>query len=240
MEAMGQLTGGLAHDFNNLLGVISSSLDVLNIKVVPSGDTDVDRCVEIARRATLQAGSLTHRLLAFARQRPVEAVPTDINLLVADMETLICRSVGDSIKVAIRREAIPGTVVVDPSQLESALLNLCINARDAMPDGGELTIETAAELLDEAKAEESGLPAGPYVALHVADTGTGMPPDVAARVFDPFFTTKPVGEGTGLGLSMIYSFAEQSGGRVWVDSTVGRGTTMSILLPSQIGEAIDR
>ena len=231
MEAMGHLTGALAHDFNNLLGVLTTSLEVLKKKVIPNADKDIDRCIAISQRAIGQAAALTHRLLSFARRQPLHPAPADINALLVGMEDLIRRSVGASVHVDVRCQDNVGMVLVDSNQLETALLNLCINARDAMPGGGLLTIETTVQRIDEAMSAQRNLPAGQYVCLRVADTGTGMTPDVLARVFEPFFTTKPVGEGTGLGLSMVYGFARQSGGQVWVDSEPGRGTAIGICLP---------
>ncbi len=237
MEAVGQLTGGLAHDFNNLLTGIMGSLDLLQVRVRQGRFDRVDRYVVAAQEAAERAAALTHRLLAFSRRQTLDPKPSDANVLVAGMEDLLRRTVGPEIAVDIARADDLWTVLVDVSQLENALLNLCINARDAMPDGGRIAIETRNARLVGDTAAEYHLPAGDYVALSVGDNGTGMPPEVAARIFDPFFTTKPLGAGTGLGLSMIYGFARQSGGNVQVDTRQGIGTTMRIMLPRHFGEA---
>ncbi len=237
MEAVGQLTGGLAHDFNNLLTGITGSLDLLQSRLRQGRLNDVDRYVIAAQGAAQRATALTHRLLAFSRQQTLDPKATDANRLVSGLQELIQRTVGPTI--AVENIAAGGlwTTLIDPSQLENALLNLCINARDAMPDGGKITIETGNKLLDAHAAREREVPAGQYVTLRVSDTGTGMPPDVIARAFDPFYTTKPIGQGTGLGLSMIYGFARQSGGQVRIDSEVGQGTMVCLYLPRHIGHA---
>ena len=235
MEAVGQLTGGLAHDFNNLLTGINGSLELLQTRVAQGRLSDVDRYVNAAQGAARRAAALTHRLLAFSRRQTLEPKSTDLNLLVAGMQELIQRTVGPEIAV---ESVLPGGLwnsLIDPGQLENALLNLCINARDAMPGGGKLTIETGNRWLDQRAAQERELPPGQYVSLCVSDTGTGMPADVIARAFDPFFTTKPIGQGTGLGLSMIYGFARQSGGQVRIYSEVGDGTLVCIYLPRHVG-----
>ncbi len=231
MEAVGQLTGGLAHDFNNLLTGIAGSLELLSTRVSQGRLADAERYIAAAQDAARRAAALTHRLLAFSRQQELEPTPTDVNRLIAGMDELICRTMGPEIEVAA--EMAPGLwpILVDPNQLENALLNLCINARDAMPDGGKLLIVPTNHTLDAEEAAHRALPPGQFVSLCVSDTGTGMSPEVAARAFDPFFTTKPVGQGTGLGLSMIYGFARQSGGNVHITSEAGRGTTMCIYLP---------
>ena len=238
MEAVGQLTGGLAHDFNNLLTGVSGSLELLQSRVAQGRIKEVDRYVNAAQGAARRAAALTHRLLAFSRQQTLEPKPTDLNRLVRGMEELIRRSVGPEIKV---EPIVAGTgiwtVFVDAGQLENALLNLCINARDAMPDGGKLTIETGNRWQDERTARERDLQPGQYVSLCVSDTGSGMPPGIVARAFDPFFTTKPIGQGTGLGLSMVYGFAKQSGGQARIYSEVGQGTMVCLYLPRHLGEA---
>ncbi len=236
MEAVGQLTGGLAHDFNNLLAGISGSLELMQLRIGQGRFTDVDRYVGAAQGAAKRAAALTHRLLAFSRRQTLEPKPTDVNRLVGGMEDMIRRTVGPAVAIVV--VGAPGLwlTLVDPPQLENALLNLCINARDAMPDGGRLTIETRNTRLDEHAARAQGMPPGPYVSLSVRDVGTGMPPDVIAKAFDPFFTTKPLGEGTGLGLSMIYGFARQSGGQVRIESEPGTGTLVTIDLPRHEGE----
>ena len=236
MEAVGQLTGGLAHDFNNLLAGISGSLELMQLRIGQGRFTDVDRYIGAAQGAATRAAALTHRLLAFSRRQTLEPKPTDVNRLVEGMEDMIRRTVGPAIAIAVVGAPKLWFTLVDPPQLENALLNLCINARDAMPDGGRLTIETRNTRFDEQAARARGMPPGPYVSLSVRDVGTGMPPDVIAKAFDPFFTTKPLGEGTGLGLSMIYGFARQSGGQVRIESEMGTGTLVTIDLPRHEGE----
>jgi CheY-like chemotaxis protein len=231
MEAVGQLTGGLAHDFNNLLAAISGSLEVMQMRIAQGRAGEIDRFMMAAKGAVRRAASLTHRLLAFSRRQTLDPKPTDANRLVADMEELIRRTIGPGIQLSVAGASGLWSTLVDPNQLENALLNLCLNARDAMPDGGRLAIATANETLDEPGARERDLPPGHYVSVSVTDTGVGMPPDVAAKAFDPFFTTKPLGAGTGLGLSMTYGFARQSGGQVRIHSHPGRGTTMCLYLP---------
>ena len=237
MEAVGQLTGGLAHDFNNLLQSIGGSLELLQTRMAQGRIKDVDHYVNAAQGAAKRAGALTHRLLAFSRRQTLDPKPTDVNRLVAGMEELIRRTMGPGITV----ETVAGgglwTTLVDPSQLENALLNLCINARDAMQGGGKLTIETGNRWLDERAARERELPPGQYVTLCVSDNGIGMAPKVIARAFDPFYTTKPIGMGTGLGLSMVYGFARQSGGQARIYSEVGQGTMVCIYLPRHLGGA---
>jgi PAS domain S-box-containing protein len=237
MEAVGQLTGGLAHDFNNLLTGITGSLDMMSRRVEQGRTGELARYVDAAQAAAKRAAALTHRLLAFSRRQTLDPKPTDVDALVAGLEELVRRTVGPQIAVEIAAAAGVWSVLVDPNQLENALLNLCINARDAMPDGGRLVISTTNLMLDEDRARTHELQPGAYVALGVSDTGTGMAPDVIERIFDPFFTTKPIGQGTGLGLSMIYGFARQSGGQVMVESQLERGTTMTLLLPRWFGRS---
>ena len=239
MEAIGQLTGGLAHDFNNLLTGISGSLELLSNRLAQGRLGDMERYIATAQGAASRAAALTHRLLAFARRQTLDAKPIKPNQLIASMQDLVQRTVGPGIAVETVLAVGLWPIVCDPNQLENALLNLCINARDAMPDGGRLTIETANTWLDERAARERDMQAGQYVAICVTDTGVGMPSDVIARAFDPFYTTKPIGEGTGLGLSMIYGFAKQSNGQVRLYSEVGKGTTARIYLPRHQGEAVD-
>ena len=236
MEAVGQLTGGLAHDFNNLLTGMTGSLDLLQTRIRQGRINDVDRYVVAAQGAAQRAAALTHRLLAFSRRQTLEPKPTDVNRLVSGLQELIQRTVGPAVSVESVGFGGLWNTLVDPGQLENALLNLCINARDAMPNGGKMTIETANRLLDEHEARDRDLSPGPYVSLCVSDTGTGMPEDVIARAFDPFFTTKPIGQGTGLGLSMIYGFARQSNGQVRISSEVGTGTTVCLYLPRHLGK----
>ena len=236
MEAVGQLTGGLAHDFNNLLTGISGALEMIQVRVSQGRIGELDRYVTAAQGATRRAAALTHRLLAFSRRQTLDPRPTDVNRLVAGMEELIRRTAGPGITLEVVGAVGLWRALVDPNQLENALLNLAINARDAMPEGGRITIETANKWLDDRAAKERDLEPGQYLSLCVSDTGTGMSPEVQARAFDPFYTTKPLGEGTGLGLSMIYGFARQSGGQVRIYSEVGQGTTLCIYLPRHYGD----
>ena len=217
LEAIGQLTGGVAHDFNNLLTGITGSLELLEMRLAQGRFTDLHRYISVAQSGARRAAGLTHRLLAFSRRQALDPKPTNVNQLVTEMEDLIRRTVGPAIQTRTNLEPALLTTLCDPSQLENTLLNLCINARDAMPDGGLLAIETTNVSLDARQAQEKDMAAGEYVLLCVSDTGTGMPPDVIERAFDPFFTTKPTGEGTGLGLSMTYGFAKQSGGQVRIE-----------------------
>jgi len=235
MEAVGQLTGGLAHDFNNLLAGISGSLEMLEHRLAQGRVGELERYLHVALGATKRAASLTHRLLAFSRQQTLDPKPTDISHLAAGMDDLIRRTVGPAVAVEMRAMAGPCTALVDGNQLENALLNLCINARDAMPDGGRIMIETGLAALDEGAAKALDLAAGQYVRLSVRDTGMGMTPEVIARAFDPFFTTKPLGEGTGLGLSMVYGFVRQSGGQARIISEPGAGTEICLMLPRYFG-----
>jgi PAS domain S-box-containing protein len=238
MEAVGQLTGGLAHDFNNLLAGISGALELMGTRISQGRLNEIDKYMLTAQGAVKRAAALTHRLLAFSRRQTLDPRPTDINTLMTGMTELIQRTVGPSIVLKTVGAADLWPSLVDASQLENALLNLCINARDAMPDGGNITIETANRTMDAAAARALDMPEGQYLSLCVTDTGTGMTADVIAKAFDPFFTTKPLGQGTGLGLSMIYGFAKQSGGQVRVQSKVGRGTTMCIYLPRYCGDPV--
>ena len=235
MEAVGQLTGGLAHDFNNLLTGIAGSLELLGTRVMQGRHTDLNRYINAAQDAANRAAALTHRLLAFSRRQTLDPRPTAVNRLVVGMEELIRRTVGPAVAIEVVGAAGLWPTLVDPPQLENALLNLCINARDAMPEGGRLTIETANRWVDDRAAGLRDLPAGQYVSLCVSDTGIGMTPDVIAKAFDPFFTTKPLGQGTGLGLSMIYGFARQSGGQARIYSEAGQGTTVCLYLPRHLG-----
>jgi signal transduction histidine kinase/CheY-like chemotaxis protein len=237
MEAVGQLTGGLAHDFNNILAGISGSLEVMSTRIAQGRVGEIDRYLNGAMGAAKRAAALTQRLLAFSRRQTLDPKPVNINTLVNGMLDLVVRSVGPQIAVETAGAAGLWTTYVDPGQLESALLNLCINARDAMPDGGKLTIETSNRWMDERAARQRGLEPGQYVSLCVSDTGTGMSPEVIARAFDPFFTTKPIGQGTGLGLSMVYGFAGQSGGAARIYSELGKGSMVCLYLPRHAGEA---
>jgi signal transduction histidine kinase len=243
MEAVGQLTGGLAHDFNNLLAGISGSLEMIRMRTAQGRMTELGRYIAAALSSVGRAAALTHRLLAFSRRQTLDPKAIGVDGLVGSMEDLFRRTVGPSILIETKLASGLWPVLCDPNQLENALLNLVINACDAMPDGGHLVIETANAALDEEHAASSdgplgNVPAGEYVALSVTDTGTGMSPTIMTRVFDPFFTTKPLGQGTGLGLSMIYGFVQQSGGHIDLRSEVGQGTTVTIYLPRHLG-AVD-
>ena len=240
MEAVGQLTGGLAHDFNNLLTGVIGSLDMMQRRVRQGRSNDVERYVSAAMTSANRAAALTHRLLAFSRRQTLDPKLVDPNRLVADMEDLLRRTVGPAIDVQTILPAGIGSILCDHNQLENALLNLAINARDAMPEGGKLLIEAANTELDEAFAATRDMSPGCYLTLSVSDTGSGMTPDVVDRAFDPFFTTKPLGEGTGLGLSMIYGFAKQSGGQVRIHSQVGIGTTVKLYLPLHSDEVEEK
>jgi PAS domain S-box-containing protein len=235
MEAVGQLTGGLAHDFNNLLAGISGSLELMQTRLAQGRFKDVERYMAAAQGASKRAAALTHRLLAFSRRQTLDPRPTNVDRLARGMHDLIQRTVGPGIALEVVESPEAWPALVDPSQLENALLNLCLNARDAMPEGGRITVETANRTLDARTARRHDMPEGEYVRLRVTDTGTGMAHEVIARVFEPFFTTKPLGQGTGLGLSMIYGFAQQSGGQVRIASTLGEGTTVSLYLPRHKG-----
>ena len=235
MEAVGQLTGGIAHDFNNMLAVVIGSLDLLGRRM---GDQDPRsiRYVEAASEGAKRAALLTQRLLAFSRQQPLKPERIDPNKLVAGMSDLLRHSLGADVRLETVLTGGQWRMHVDPNQLENVILNLAVNARDAMPDGGRLTIETQNAHLDERyAAAHLGVPAGQIVLIAISDTGTGMPPEVIAKAFDPFFTTKEVGKGTGLGLSQVYGFIKQSGGHVKIYSEPGQGTTVKIYLPRLLG-----
>ncbi len=236
MEAVGQLTGGIAHDFNNLLTGIVGSLDLLQTRLNQGRTDNVARYINAAMTSANRAAALTHRLLAFARRQPLIPKSVDVNQLVVSLEDLLRRTIGETIDLQIVAAADLWSTLCDPNQLESALLNLAINARDAMPDGGRLTIATSNALLDSVNADTPALSPGDYVCITVTDTGVGMSAEVAARAFDPFFTTKPIGQGTGLGLSMIYGFARQSNGHATIDSKIGQGTTVRLYLPRHRGD----
>jgi PAS domain S-box-containing protein len=235
MQAVGQLTGGLAHDFNNLLTGITGSLELLRMRIAQGRMGELDRYIAAAHGAATRASALTHRLLAFSRQQALDAKALDPNALIGEMMELVRRTVGPFIEV----DAAPATglwlAYCDPHQLEAAILNLCINSRDAMPEGGRLTIETANCWIEPNRIGEADVLPGQYVAISVSDTGAGMSPEVRQRAFEPFFTTKPIGQGTGLGLSMIYGFAKQSEGYVRIYSELGLGTTVRIYLPRHKG-----
>jgi signal transduction histidine kinase len=235
MEAVGQLTGGVAHDFNNLLTVIIGSLAMLQRRLAEGSARDV-RLVENALEGARRAAALTHRLLAFSRQQPLDPKPLDLNRLVAGMSELLQRTLGEQIEIETVLAGGLWRATADPNELENAILNLAVNARDAMPEGGKLTVETANTALDEAyAASRQEVKPGQYVLISVSDTGAGMPRELLGRVFEPFFTTKPVGKGTGLGLSQVYGFIRQSGGHVAIYSEPGEGTTVKLYLPRHTG-----
>jgi PAS domain S-box-containing protein len=238
MEAVGQLTGGIAHDFNNMLAVVIGGLDLLERRLA-KGDTDVDRYVTAARDGATRAAALTQRLLAFSRQQPLAPAPIDANEMVGGMIDLLVRTLGESVTVETRLSAGLWRAMADRNQLENVILNLAVNGRDAMPEGGRLTIETGniAVIADEARRYE--IAPGDYIEIAVADTGSGMPIEVAARAFDPFFTTKGVGKGTGLGLSQVFGFVRQSGGHVRIDTAPDAGTRVSVWLPADHVTDID-
>ena len=237
MEAVGQLTGGIAHDFNNLLTGIVGSLDLLQTRLNQGRTENVARYIDAAMTSANRAAALTHRLLAFARRQPLIPKSVDVNQLVVSLEDLLRRTIGETIDLGIVAANDLWSTLCDPNQLESALLNLAINARDAMPDGGRLAIATSNARLGSVTADSPALSPGDYVCISVTDTGVGMSAEVAARAFDPFFTTKPIGHGTGLGLSMIYGFARQSNGHVTIDSKIGQGTTVRLYLPRHHGDS---
>jgi len=242
MEALGQLTGGIAHDFNNLLGTISGNLELLRVRAAQGRAEEFEGYIEAALASADRASAMTHRLLAFSRRQTLDPKPTDVNRLVGNMQGLFSRTAGPTIQIETRLAGELWLTLSDPNQLESALLSLVINARDAMPDGGRLVVETANAVLADRRGAPRSMPAsnvspGDYVVLTVTDTGAGMTPNVLARAFDPFFTTKPLGQGTGLGLSMIHGFVQQSGGQVRLRSGEGQGTTVAVYLPRHAGTA---
>ena len=231
MEAVGRLTGGIAHDFNNMLAVVLGNLDLL-LRRFPDADPKLIRSVSMAQEGAKRAAALTQRLLAFSRMQPLDPRSADIAKSVTDMSDLLRRTLGETISIETIRGAGLWRAHIDVGQLETALVNLAVNARDAMPDGGRLTIETANAYLDRTytNSVEDVVP-GQYVLVAVSDTGTGMAPDIIDKVFEPFFTTKPVGQGTGLGLSQVQGFIKQSGGHVSIYSEIGHGTTIKLYLP---------
>jgi PAS domain S-box-containing protein len=237
MEAVGQLTGGIAHDFNNLLQGIIGSLDRVQARLAEGRLSETQRYISGAMTSANRAAALTHRLLAFSRRQPLDPKLVKANPLIVSIEDLLRRTLGEKIELRLELAADLWPTICDQNQLENSILNLSINARDAMPDGGKLTIETGnADLLDSYKASSHGVAPGQYICVAVTDTGIGMTPDVIARAFDPFFTTKPTGQGTGLGLSMIYGFARQSDGYAKITSETGRGTTVRLYLPRHQGQ----
>jgi PAS domain S-box-containing protein len=240
MEAVGQLTGGIAHDFNNMLAVVIGSLGLLKRRLA-KGDKDVSRLADSALDSATRAASLTHRLLAFSRQQPLKPEAIEANRLVSGMSELLARTLGETIRVETALDSGLWSAQADPHQLESALLNLAVNARDAMPTGGLLTISTAnAAITGSQTQRHPGIAPGEYIMIVVADTGVGMKPEIAARAFEPFFTTKELGRGTGLGLSQVYGFVQQSGGHVHIDSVPDRGTTVTLYLPRSRGSTQEK
>lgn len=230
MEAVGQLTGGVAHDFNNLLTVVMGNLQLLARRI--KGDPVADEMIKGALKAAKRGADLNRTLLAFSRKQRLAPVPVDFNEMISGMTSLLRRSLGEQVQIVVAEAGDLPRAIADITQLESALLNLAVNSRDAMPQGGTLTIETGAVQLDEHYAAlEGDVEPGPYVMLAVSDTGTGMPPEVVARAFEPFFTTKETGKGSGLGLAMVYGFVKQSGGHVKIYSEPGMGTTVKLFLP---------
>ena len=230
MEAVGQLTGGIAHDFNNILTVILGNLELLRMRLTEADHQTVE-LIDETLRATKHGQDLTGDLLAFSRRRQLNPEPVAINSLVDNVVRMLTRTLGASIRITTASSRDAGVAMVDPAALEAAILNISLNARDAMPDGGALTIRTSRAEITQAPRTEDDLPIGQYAMLAIQDTGTGMPPEVVQRVFEPFFTTKTGGAGSGLGLSMVYGFAKQSGGAIHIASEVGRGTTVILYLP---------
>jgi signal transduction histidine kinase len=239
MEAVGQLTGGIAHDFNNMLTGIIGSLELLRRRLARGRTEDLDSLIDLGVTSANRAAGLTHRLLAFSRRQSLDSKAVQMNTLVLSMSELLQRSLNESIRLDMQLDEQLWVAEADPNQLESALLNLVLNARDAMPNGGNLVVQTRNRHLDADFTEAyPNLASGDYVVLSVQDTGCGMPEAVISRAFDPFFTTKPIGQGTGLGLSMIYGFSKQSRGHVTIDSEVDKGTTVNLYLPRFVGEEI--
>jgi signal transduction histidine kinase len=229
MEAIGQLTGGIAHDFNNLLTAIMGGLDL--VRRHTEGDSAMQRIIDTAQRAATRGARLTTQLLSFARLQPLQPAPTDLNEFMRDFRQLIALSVGEAVEIVLDLDAGLWSALVDPAHLQAAVLNLVVNARDAMPKGGRLFVETRNVVIEGHVAEPLCALSGAYVLIAIRDTGVGVAPDVAARAFEPFFTTKEVGQGTGLGLSQVYGFARQSGGCSTLESVPGQGTTVRIYLP---------
>ena len=240
MEAVGQLTGGIAHDFNNMLTGIIGSLELLRRRLARGRTDDLDGLIDLGVTSANRAAGPTHRLLAFSRRQSLDSKPVKMNTLVVSMGELLQRSINESIQLDMQLSEDLWVAEADPNQLESALLNLVLNARDAMPEGGKLVVNTSNQHLDKGFTQvHSNLQPGDYVVLRVTDTGCGMPEGTITRAFDPFFTTKPIGQGTGLGLSMIYGFSKQSHGHVTIESEVGNGTTVSLYLPRYNGALVE-
>ncbi|MFI8719041.1 ATP-binding protein [Stenotrophomonas sp. NPDC077464] len=229
MEAIGQLTGGIAHDFNNMLTGILSALDIVRLRLEMGRFDDLERFLDAATASSQRAAALTQRLLAFSRRQSLDARAVELNALVGSMQHLLRSTLGESVRIRTEVAEQPLHAALDTNQFESALLNLAINARDAMPNGGELALRAFPVHL--ADGERADVPAGQYAVVAVSDTGSGMPPEVVERAFEPFFTTKPIGKGTGLGMSMVYGFMQQSGGHIAIDSEPGQGTTVSLFIP---------
>jgi len=239
MEAVGQLTGGIAHDFNNMLTGVIGGLDIVRRRIAAGRLDDIERFMDAASSSAQRAASLTQRLLAFARRQSLDPRPIDVNDLAQSLDDLIRRTIGEQVSLRLALDNDCPSALADANQLENAILNLAINARDAMPNGGLLTIETSAVDLDDAYvADKPDLAPGRYVVIAVSDTGVGMTPEILEKVYEPFFTTKPIGQGTGLGLSMVYGFARQSGGQVRIHSTAGEGTSVKIYLPAASAEPV--
>jgi PAS domain S-box-containing protein len=236
MEAIGQLTGGIAHDFNNLLTGIIGAMDILKRRLAAGRYEDTQRFMDAATTSANRAAALTHRLLAFARRQPLDPKATDANQLIRGIEDLLRRTLSERIKLDTDLDSDIWPALTDPNQLENAVLNLAINARDAMPDGGTLTLTTRrVEIVETVRFGQDELQPGEYIQIRVSDTGSGIPPEALGKVFEPFFTTKPLGKGTGLGLSMIYGFAKQSRGAVQIESILGEGTDVTLFLPRYQG-----
>jgi signal transduction histidine kinase/DNA-binding response OmpR family regulator len=235
MEAVGQLAGGVAHDFNNLLTGIIGGINLIRRRIAKSDPGDVDRIMDAVEASANRAAALTQRMLAFSRLQPLQLNPVDVNELIAAIADMLRRSIGENVELSLDMQDNLCLANTDSNQLETAILNLVINARDAMPNGGCITLKTQERHIDEDAKPPPDLPLGTYVVLSVIDNGTGMSPDTVARIFEPFFTTKPIGQGTGLGLSMVYGFVKQSEGHVTVESELGRGTNVSLYLPRHHG-----
>ena len=237
MDAVGQLTGGIAHDFNNMLTGIIGALDMIRLRAASGRYNDLPRYLDAAHGSAQRAASLTQRLLAFSRRQPLQTRPTAVNSLIRSLAELLQRSLGETIRFELALEDAAGLALVDPSQMENALLNLALNARDAMPDGGTLRIETQRLALQAEQATRHDVPTGEYLCVRVIDSGVGIPAALVDKVFEPFFTTKPLGEGTGLGLSMVYGFVRQSGGFISIDSCQGEGTRGALHMPAASADA---
>ena len=239
MESLGQLTGGIAHDFNNMLAIVIGSLDIVRRRLAPETDGRVLRSIDNAAEGAQRAAQLTARLLAFSRQQPLDPQPTDVNRLVGGMSDMLHRTLGETVRLETVLAAGLWQAHIDSGQLEAAILNLCVNARDAMPGGGRLTVETANAHLDDAYVlHHRDVEPGQYVMVSVTDSGAGMTPDIVERAFEPFFTTKGVGRGTGLGLSQVFGFTKQSRGHVKIYSEQGQGSIVKLYLPRHYGETI--